>query len=83
MTGDEIVKYLNPAIIRILNAEYATITGAIALEKLLGITDYSDYYNGIVNREPMSEELKKLLVMLASPHGKTILKMYRIRKGLE
>lgn len=33
--------------------------------------------------KPMTEELKKLLELLAGPHGKTLLKAYRIRKGLE
>jgi hypothetical protein len=32
---------------------------------------------------PMSEELKELLIKLAGPHGATVLKIYRIQKGLE
>ena len=32
---------------------------------------------------PMRVEMRDLLIKLASPHGKTIAKMYRIKKGLE
>lgn len=54
------------------------------LDKALGVTEYRDYYNRSADKDtPMDEELKKLLVMLAGPHGKTILKAYRIRKGLK
>lgn len=56
----------------------------LELDKALGITEYRDFY---VSRQeddtPLAEELKKLLLMLAGPHGKTILKAYRIRKGLK
>lgn len=54
------------------------------LDKALGITEYHDFYRSRQEDDtPLPEELKKLLLMLAGPHGKTILKVYRIRKGLK
>jgi hypothetical protein len=36
-----------------------------------------------IDNTPMSEELKRLLIALAGPHGKTILKIHKIRKAHE
>lgn len=56
----------------------------VELDKALGITEYREFFPRPASLDkPMNEELKKLLVLLAGPHGKTILKVYRIRKGLE
>jgi hypothetical protein len=56
----------------------------ILLDKALGITEYRQFYHRSALLDyPIAEDLKKLLVMLAGPHGKSILKAYRIQKGLE
>lgn len=52
-----------------------------AMDKLLGVTQWEAF--GDVLQDNMPDDLKKLLSMLAGPHGKTILKAYRIRRGLE
>lgn len=51
------------------------------LDNALGVDEYR--VGRPFSHEPLPQDLKKLLVMLAGPHGKTILKAYRIQKGLE
>lgn len=57
------------------------------LDDLLGVHEYEfGYYRRrthVPRHDPMPEELKNLLIMLAGPHGHALLKTYRIRKGLE
>jgi hypothetical protein len=58
------------------------------LERLAPLLGMQSEYFAFLRRPgqedwPMSEELKNLLVKLAGPHGKAILKMYRIQRGLE
>lgn len=56
----------------------------VRLDILLGSTEYRDYYKNPHDLDqPISEEFKILLQALAGPHGKTILKAYRIKRGLE
>lgn len=45
--------------------------------------EHTDFFKTVVGSYPMDEELKKVLRLLNSPYAQTILKAYRIRKGLE
>lgn len=59
------------------------LDGDRALEKALGIKTYSEYcMREEIHDYPLSEEWVTLLTQLAGPHGHTILKAYRIKKGL-
>jgi len=74
MTTDEVNDYLLPAM---LNLGYQNLyKHALELEELLDSNEFRHI-------KPISEEYKKQLIALAGPHGKTILKMIRINKGLE
>jgi len=89
MTTTDVTEYLLPAM---LNLGYPnSYKHALELERLLGYDEYAqwvgyDEYAQWVRQptyKPLSEEYKKQLIALAGPHGKTILKMIRINKGLE
>ncbi len=57
---------------------------ASQLETALGIGNLTAYWQRTAREDyPMSTELRELLTKLAGPHGKTVLKTYRIQKGLE
>lgn len=59
-------------------------SNCVLLDKQLGMSEYRLFYvRPSIEDTKMAEDLKKLLVMLAGPHGKAILKAYRIQKGLE
>ena len=84
MTMEEITDLLNPACkvaIDCLHQSYVCVGDARKLDDLIGIPAYHDYELG--DRNPISDELKSLYQKLAGPHGKAILKAYRIQKGLE
>lgn len=56
----------------------------LALDKALGV----DLYRGYMTRPstldfPLPAHWRELLTKLAGPHGKTILRAYRIKRGLE
>ena len=81
MTINEINDYLLPAM---LNLGYKnSYKHALELEKLLGRDEYKKFIENRLPDRSISEEYKKQLIALAGPHGKTILKMIRINKGLE
>lgn len=53
------------------------------LDKDLDIREYHFYrVNPPQDDKPISADLRELLIKLAGPHGKTILKAYQIRKGI-
>jgi len=55
-----------------------------ALERALAITEWSQWQFRAFNLDkPMSPELKELLIMLAGPHGKAILRAYQIKHDIE
>lgn len=57
---------------------------AFELDTLLGIGEFTVWYDRMPSEDtPMSDELKELLKKLAGPHGKALLRAYRIRKGLQ
>lgn len=90
MTSQEAQKYWYP-VVHVLYGKIDIFTAAETiyskyhrLDEELGIKEYSKYINRPSAADyPMSDELKNLLTLLIGPHGKTILKMYRIKKGLE
>ena len=52
------------------------------LDAALGIRECADFWNRrAILDKPMSDELKRLLVALAGPHGRTILKAIQARRG--
>ncbi len=83
MTLDELRKYLLPAL-RGLGLQ-ETIFNAEKLDEMLSVDWYKNYHHSKKGEIPpsLSEEAKTLYRGLAGPHAQTILKAYRIRKGLE
>ena len=59
--------------------------GCRELAMLLGVhAQYVEFINRPAQEDyPMNQELKELLLKLSGPHGHALLKVYRIRKGLE
>lgn len=54
------------------------------LDAAIGVIEYYSWcFTPEFHDMPLSNDLKWLLTNLAGPHGKTILKMYRIKIGLE
>lgn len=54
------------------------------LDEALGCNAWADYCNrGHSEDKPMSPEFRNLLEMLSGPHGLTILKAYRAKRGLD
>lgn len=81
MNRKDVEKYWIPACARLLSEE---MYDKHKLDELLGINEYGRYMNRAHAEDyPMSESLQQLLRSLAGPHGKTLLKVYRIKKGLE
>jgi hypothetical protein len=85
MTYEEVVKYFIPALHNIYGSSAGT---ARQLEGALGRgedpTGWGRGYHGPMNNSlPMCEEYKAELAALTGPHAKTMLKIIRIRKGLE
>lgn len=77
MTSQELIDYWIPACMGLGVA-------ASRLDGALGIDEYVKYTSSTaINDRHMSSELRILLIKLAGPHGKTILRAFRIRKGLE
>lgn len=55
-----------------------------ALDEALGYPYYDEYCKRRHEDDfPLDDDMRELLIKLAGPHGKTILKMYRIKKGLD
>lgn len=86
MTADEVNNYLNPALVAVFGR--ATIVAAEQLEALLDTKEYTIGYQEAFNTNdfrPMSVELRDQLIAIANAgdHAKTIIKIIRIRKGLE
>ena len=82
MTHEEIVKYLNPAcenILGPLRSPYVSYDDADKLDLLLGL----NYWSAHDPYQTLPEEIKQLYIKLAGPHGKTVLKAWRILKGLD
>ena len=83
MTSEEVKKYFWPAVENILGGTYSQSS----------IDDFDRKYtkgelylwaHRVTSMDyPMSEEMKNLLIKLASLHGPTIAKMYQIQKGLK
>lgn len=87
MTSWDIRNYWRPAAIALFGLSFDSAENEAKLyhlDEMLGIKEYSKYMRRPVTQDyPMSDELKNLLMLLVGPHGKTILKVYRIKKGLE
>jgi hypothetical protein len=85
MTIDELRKYLEPAMVTLYG--YSSYINAGKLEELLATTEWSvGYVNCPHGQElPISDELRTQLeaIISAGPHAMTIVKIIRIRKGLE
>lgn len=76
MTLREVTDYLMPAL-RGLGME-CTVDASDRLDVLLGFDPYQSYQH-----IELTEEHKNLYRALAGPHAHTVLKMWRIKKGLE
>lgn len=90
MTSDEFVKYYEPAFKRwfgISGRNYLQDNLVLELkdfDEILGMKLFSGWYQNPSSKDiPISKEEVNLLVALDSPHCHSILKVWRIRKGLE
>jgi hypothetical protein len=91
VTVNECEKYWHPAAKNVCNEpsvrspNASRLTRGFRLDTALGVRIYHEYIHTVDtgSDEPLSYEWKKLLTSLAGPHGKTILKIYRIQKGLD
>jgi hypothetical protein len=84
MTAEEKLTYWDPAARSIFWKVRGTEAANQALGKTLGLSDYKDWVHRDPEEDfPMSDDLKGLLTLLAGPHGLSILKAYRIKKGLK
>lgn len=74
MTYEELAKYWVPA---------ADNLGVLhhRLDNILGVDEWCVGLE--LSGKPLPEDLRNLLVMLTGLHAYAILKMYRIKKGLE
>ncbi len=85
MTSEELGKYYIPAIKMVVPSynSYATVADAEELDRLLGTSIYQEWVANRPGRHPLPEELKQLYIKLSGPHGRTVLKAWRILKGLD
>lgn len=88
-TSKDIVLYWMPAAYNLFENDHSSGLGARLRSKLntlgliLGTTEIADYWLlPEPELKPTSEELKSLLTAFAGPHGQTLLKAYKIRRGL-
>lgn len=84
MTFNDIREYLTPAL-HGLGME-STVNGGRQLDILLGLDEYENYQSSMVDYavpRKLTLELQNLYRALAGPHAHTVLKMWRIKKGLE
>lgn len=57
--------------------------GSDILDDLLGVTEFKNWLpRPLLGETPMQQDLKNLLRGLSGPHALTILRAYRIKKGL-
>lgn len=82
MNRDNLHEYWIPACENLF--KNTNTSGKHHLDSALGTNEYEKYLQRRDSQDyEMCEELKHLLAMLAGPHGHTVLKIYRLRKGLE
>lgn len=91
MTSSDVLCYWRPA----AQALYGKFThDSLEIEEKLkrldrdlglkGPESYSAYLGRAIHHDmPMSDDLRHLLKLITGEHGKTILKAYRIKKGLK
>lgn len=87
MNSDEETAYWVPAVENLFpgyDPNFINYGKERALQRALGNTIWDEWLTvprwGEV---PLSEEMKSLLIMLAGPHGKAILRIYQIKHGIE
>lgn len=84
MTYDECVTLLAPVLQRLYNSQ--TIGVARHLEREIGRDkDPNGYTLGYCESSrmlPIDESYRQELIALAGPHGKTVLKVLKVRKGI-
>jgi hypothetical protein len=85
MTSEEVKKYFWPAVRNILGSTESLPQSSIDdFDRKYTKGEMHLWAHRVTPMDyPMSEELKNLLIKLASPHGPVLAKMYRIQKGLE
>lgn len=85
MTAYEFEHYWAPARDALYpNLHESRLEASIKMRSLLGSRAYIEHRQYFLDSDyPMSEELKSILRLLNSPHAQTILKVYRIKKGME
>lgn len=82
MTYVEVLELLVPALQGLGRA--STVDQAKLLDQETGVDYYHQYTTlRTMQHVPLPEDYANLLRQLAGPHAHTILKAYRIKKGLE
>lgn len=88
MNSDDEQKYWVPAAINIFGKpvrQHRRLSWPEhLLQEALGVKLWSEWQERLVIYDfPLSEEWRQLLTQLAGPHGKTILRAYQIKHGVE
>lgn len=86
MKVTELLQYCIPALETVVGTTDLSEDILAVMDDQLGLQGKETSIHCLCHTEDtpdMTEELKRLLVMLAGPHGNTILKAYRVQRGLE
>jgi hypothetical protein len=89
MNLDDFVNYWEPACENLFGERPDTsieenIKYYRKLDSALGTETYKRFWNRSMQKDfPMEENLKNLLVKLAGPHGKALLRAYQIQHGVK
>ena len=88
MTTDDFVQYWKPACVNLIKLGIISgnqYTGGRPLDTLLGVDEYRQWFptSSLHGTDPLPDELKNVCRYLQGPHAVTILKAFRIRKGLD
>jgi hypothetical protein len=82
MTNAELLNYWEPAANNIFKGYGSNVNTFNQLDELLGIKEYDTWCgSNTTTDKPLNEDLKRLLIALAGPHWKTILKIHQIQKA--
>lgn len=88
MNEHDALKYWQPALLNLFgpvdnNDRKEVYHHFRKLDKALVVSIHADYCSRLRSEDfPLSDDMRELLIKLAGPHGKVILKAYQIKKGI-